>query len=329
MNSALKHTFLILMLIGLLPAASQCAGQPAVDHSDQPSELNAISPAEGQKLRVIATTSIVADIVSNVGGEAIDLTILLPVGTDPHAFEPAPADLAAVADAHVIFANGMGLEAFLDEMLANAGGEAAMVHVSEGVLPHEMDEAHEEADHEDEHEHDGDDPHTWTSPANALVFVKNIEHALSRLDPANADLYRANAEAYAAELETLDAWVKAQTASIPPENRELVTDHAMFGYYAERYGLEQIGAVIPAFSSAAEPSANDLAALTDAITAAGVKAVFVGNTVNSSLARRVADDTGVQLVQLYTGSLGLPGSGVETYLEYIRYNTTAIVAALK
>jgi manganese/iron transport system substrate-binding protein len=296
-------------------------------HEDGPVSLTAVPLNKGEKLKVIATTSIVADIVKNVGGDRIALTVLLPVGTDPHSFDPAPADLAAVADAHVVFANGMGLENFLDEMIKNAGGEAAVVQVSHGVEPRQLNMGREQG--QGDPHHDGIDPHTWTSPANAIIFVHNIEHALSALDPANTETYAANATAYEAKLEKLDAWVKAQIDTIPLENRKLVTDHAVFGYYADRYGLEQVGAVIPSFSSAAEPSAKDLAELEAAIKEYEVKAIFVGTSVNPSLSERVAHDTGVKLVTLYTGSLGTKGSGAETYLDYIRYNTEAIVEALK
>jgi manganese/iron transport system substrate-binding protein len=330
----LIFTFLVIVLL----IAAQCSPQtePIIqkevetgghEHEDEPVRLTAVPLAESEKLKVIATTSIVADVVKNIGGDKIDLTTLLPVGTDPHGFDPAPADLAAVADAHVVFANGMGLEDFLDEMIKNAGGEAAVVQVSQGVEPRQLGTGQEQE--EEEHHHEGADPHTWTSPANAIVFVHNIEHALSALDPANAESYAANAEAYETELEALDAWVKTQIDTIPLENRELVTDHAAFGYYADRYGLEQVGAVIPSFSSAAEPSAKDLAELEAAITEYEVKAIFVGTSVNPSLSERVANDTGVKLVTLYTGSLGTEGSGAETYLDYIRYNTEAIAEALK
>ncbi len=302
--------------------------------------LAPVTLAGGEKLKVIATTGIVADIVSNVGQDKIELARLLPVGADPHTFEPAPRDLAAVAGAHVIFGNGMGLERFLDSLIENAGGQAAVIHISEGITPRQMNEQHEhdeaeeheeEAGHagEEEHSHEGADPHTWTTPANAIVFVNNVEAALTALDPNNAATYRANAGRYRDELEKLDEWVRAQIETIPQENRELVTDHASFGYYADRYGLEQVGAVIPSFSTGAEPSAQELAALEDAIQQYGVKAVFVGTTVNPSLADQVARDTGTRLVTLYTGSLGPEGSGAETYLDYIRYNTQAIVEGLR
>ena len=324
----LIFTFLVIVLL----VAAQCSPQAeptlqtkvgvgAQEHEDEPVRLTAVpldevSLGEGEKLKVIATTSIVADVVKNVGGDKIALTVLLPVGTDPHTFNPAPADLAAVADAHVVFANGMGLEEFLDEMIKNAGGEASVVYVSYGVKPRQLGEG--EAD-----------PHTWTTPTNVMMFVRNIELTLSLLDPANAGAYKANAEVYQAQLAELDAWVKEQIETIPPENRKLVTDHTTFGYYADRYGLKQVGAVIPAVSTGTEPSAKELAELESTIEKYDVKAVFVGASVNPSLSERVANDTGVKLVTLYTGSLGTKGSGAETYLDYIRYNTEAIVEALK
>jgi manganese/iron transport system substrate-binding protein len=327
------------------PAAEEKAATVAVQadknqHQMAATDLAPVPLAKGEKLKVVATTSIVADIVKNIGGDLIDLSLLLPVGTDPHSFQPTPRDLATVADAYVIFANGMGLEAFLDEMIRNAGGGAAVVYVSDGIEPRQMNQAEaptheaEEEEHAGEHEaeghlHEGADPHTWTAPNNAVIFVQNIELALSTLDPANSTTYQTNAQAYQTQLRELDQWVKTQIDTIPAENRKLVTDHAVFGYYADRYGLQQVGAVIPSFSTAAEPSAQELADLENAIRTYGVRAIFVGTTVNSTLSQRVADDTGIKLLRLYTGSLGPAGSGVETYLDYIRYNTTTIVEGLR
>jgi len=207
--------------------------------------------------------------------------------------------------------------------------EAPVIYVSQGIEFREFGRGEaRQNEAELEHEREEIDPHTWTTPANVAVFAQNVEQALSALDPANAQTYLANAEAYEAELQALDEWVKAQIATIPSEKRELITDHSVFGYYADRYGLEQIGAVIPAFSTAAAPSAQELAALEDAIREYSVEAIFVGTTINSSLAGQVAEDTGIELVRLYTGSLGPEGSGVETYVAYICFNTIAIVDAL-
>jgi ABC-type Zn uptake system ZnuABC Zn-binding protein ZnuA len=289
-------------------------------------ELGPVSLSPGQKLKVVATTNIVAHVVSEIGGDAIELTELLPNGADPHTYIATPQDVAAVADAHVIFANGAGLETdFLPELVQDS--DAPVIHVSDGIEFRDLGEG-KPVSPDREAEHEGIDSHTWTTPANVVVFVHNIERALSALDPANAESYGANAMAYEAELEALDEWVNAQIETIPAENRKFVADHSVFGYYADRYGLEQIGAVVSAFSTAAEPSAQELAALEDAIRETGVKAVFVGTTVNPSLAKQVAEDTGTRLVPLYTGSLGPKGSGVETYTAYTCSNTVAIVDAL-
>ena len=299
-------------------------------------DLAAVSLGEGEKLKVVATTTIVGDMVRQVGGDLIELKVLLPLGTDPHAFSPTPQDVAAVADAHVVFINGFGLEEFLRELIQNAGGEAAVISLSEGIEPREFAEGeeHEEAteDHEEsevDHHHEGVDPHTFMTAANAMIFVHNIEQALSTLAPANAAAYKAKAEAYGAQLASLESWIQEQIATIPPENRRMVTDHEAFGYYAGHYGLEVVGAVIPAYRTSAEPSAQELSQLQDAIAEYEVKAVFVGTTTNPAMAQQVAEDTGLQLVSLYSESLGEPGSGAETYLDYMRYNTTAIVEALK
>jgi ABC-type Zn uptake system ZnuABC Zn-binding protein ZnuA len=227
-----------------------------------------------------------------------------------------------VADAHLVFVNGLHLEEFLDELIENAGGEAPVVAISMNVDTRAFDEDEGRA-------HPGVDPHIWLTPANAVMMVRNIEQALSELDPANAAAYQANARAYQAQLEALDAWVKVQIEGIPVESRRLVTDHNVFGYYADRYDLEIVGAVIPAYSANSEPSAQELADLQKAIDQYEAKAVFVGATANSALAKRVAEDTNIQVVPLFTGSLGPPGSGAETYIDYIRYNTTAIVETLK
>jgi ABC-type Zn uptake system ZnuABC Zn-binding protein ZnuA len=175
----------------------------------------------------------------------------------------------------------------------------------------------------------GLDPHVWQDPNNVMVWVRNMASAFSEADPQHAADYAANADAYLQELTSLDTWIREQVAKIPGENRRLVTEHATFGYFAARYGFEQIGAVIPSVSTGSAPSARELAALEDAIRAHGVKAVFVGSTVNPDLSRRVADDTGIRLVTLFTDSLSAPGGGAGTYLEFMRFNVNAILEALQ
>ncbi len=287
------------------------------------------SPAPGGgsgPLRVLATTSIVADVVEQVGGEAIGLTTLLPPGADPHSFEPAPQDITEVSQAQVLFANGADLEVFLEKLIESAGAQEKVIHVSEGVSLRTL--ADEDPGGEEEHEYEGGDPHTWTDPNNVLIWVDNIERRLSALDPEHASIYRANAAAYKSELSELDAWIASQAGLVPEARRVLVSDHRTLGYFADRYGFTQVGALIPSYSSLAEPSAQELAALEDAIQSYQVPAIFVGNTLNLDLAQRVSEDTGVRLVFIYSGSLSEPGGEADSYLEYMRYNTNAIVNAL-
>jgi len=320
----------VTILAALLFAVTSCNSPSATatlsqaEHEHEMPELSPVSLGAGEKVDVVATTTIVADVVLNVGGDRIALTQLIPLGTDPHAFEPTPQDIAAVSRAHVVFANGAGLEEFLKPLLESAGAHDKTVEVSHGIALLEFGE-----EHEDEHEHTGGDPHTWTDPHNVAVWVHNIEYTLSALDPANAEFYATNAEAYEEKLVELDGWVREQVAQIPEANRKIVTDHQLFGYLAHTYGFTQVGAIVPGYSTMAEPSAKELAALEDAIQALGVKAIFVGNTVNPNLAQRVAKDTGTQLVTLYTGSLTEKGGQAGTYLDYMRFNVNAIVQALK
>ena len=266
-------------------------------------------------LAVVATTSLIGDVARQIGADRVSVNVLLPIGADPHAFEPRPQDVAALTDADLVLVNGLGLEATLQPLLGNA---RTIVTVSDGInaLPFAEEEG-------------GLDPHVWQDPNNVIVWAHNIADAFTRADPAHADEYASNAEAYIAELTALDAWIKEQVAQIPEANRKLVTDHEDFGYFTARYGFEQIGAVVPSVSTGSAPSAQELAALEDAIRSSGVKAVFVGSTVSPDLSRRVAEDTGVRLVFLFTDSLSPAGGDAESYLMFMRYNVNAIVEALR
>mgnify|MGYP006277447929 CR=1 FL=1 len=281
-------------------------------------------------IQVVATTTLVGDVVRNVGGEQIDLTVLLPPNADPHVFELTPQNLRTLIRADVVFANGLGLEAFIEDAMASAGEEINLVHVSEGITPRRpaADGNDEDEGHDGEHEHGSVDPHVWMSPTNVQTWVDNIEATLSGLTPAHAATYAANAQAYRTALTDLDAWIFDRVTEVPQSNRKLVTDHDVWGYFAERYGFEFLGAVIPSLSTGAEPSARDIARLIEVIREHDVPAVFVGTTVSSRVAEQVAAETGVELVPVYTGSLSGPDGPAATYLDYMRYNVDAIVDAL-
>lgn len=299
----------LLLVVSLLSSA--CGSDTAIDSNDG--------------LKVVASTTIVGDVVSQVGGNLIDLTMLYPPGVDPHTFEPRPRDIAAISDADVVVIHGLELEETLESTLdANVNG--LLVHAADGVDTIALEgEGHAQ----DDHAHEGSDPHTWTDPNNVMVWTENIASALAEADPANAAIYRSNADAYIDELRELDVWIRAQVETIPVERRELVTDHASFGYFAEEYGFEQVGLVVASLSTNAAPSAKELAQLTDAIKEHDIPAIFVGTTVNPALAEQVANDTGTQIVFVYTGSLSEPGGEADSYLDFMKYNVTAIVEALK
>ena len=295
--------------------------------------------AQPEKVKVVASTTMVGDVVRQVGGDFIELTVLFPVGTDPHTFEPRPQDAAAIADAQIVFLNGLELEHALEPVVeSNATGQ--VVEVSEGIEAlqfsselHQEDEGeevhHEEEGEEHHHDHSGADPHTWMDPNLVIIWVTNISDALSNLDPQHAASYQANAEAYTEQLTDLDAWIREEVAKIPPEDRKLVTDHENMGYFIQRYGFTLSGLIVDSLSTNASPSAKELAALTDNIKSQNVKAIFVGSAVNPSIAEQIANDTGVKLITVKTESLGEEGSETATYILYMKTLVNAIVNGLQ
>ena len=267
----------------------------------------------------MATTSIVGAIVAEIGGERIFLAVLLPPGVDPHVFQPTPRDARQVADADVVFANGAGLEEeFLGDLVASAAPRR-VVELSAhlplrrvGADPHNA----------------GFDAHVWMDPTLVAGWTDQIAAVLAAVDPDHAADYSRRAADLARELHALDAWVRERVAAIPEPRRSLVTDHEAFGYFAHRYGFELLDTVIPGVSTASEPSARHLAAVREAVAARGIPAIFVGVSMNPGLAQSLADDLGIEVVQVYAGSLSEPGGPADTYPAFIRTNVERIVAAL-
>ena len=326
----LRHLLLPLVVTAALVLGA--CGQPPTTQNPTAST----GQTARQPLSIVASTSIVGDVVRQVGGELVTVSTLVPIGSDAHSFAPSPQDIARVTTAQVVFVSGVGYEAFLTSLLASAGGQAEVVELSQDVPLRELaaGEAHtEDAGQPTSPAHAGElgthDPHTWTDPANVKYWTTAIVATLGRLDAANAPLYQANATRYNAQLDELATWIGTQFAQVPTAQRLLVTDHALFGYLADRYGLKQVGTLLPGYSSSAEASAQDLAALQTQIKALGVKAIFVGNVVNANLARQIANDTGTKLVTVLTESLTPAGGDGATYLDYMRHNVTVMVAALR
>jgi len=291
-------------------------------------ELTAVN-LPGELLNVVATTSVIGDVVAQVGGGAIQLTTLMGPGQDPHSYEPAAQDLTAVSTAHVIFINGWNLEESLVSLLETVAETSAIVPASANIepLPAGSDE------HENEHEHGGADPHAWLNPVLVKQWVENIEQTLAALDPAQAETYRANALAYQAELDDLIAFMDAQLGTIPAENRVFVTNHDALGYLADQFGFEILGTVIPAASTLAEPSASSMVELVAAMEAKGVCAIFAETTASEALAQAVAAELShceqVQIIQIYTGAIGAAGSAAGSYIGMMKTNTELIVAGLR
>ncbi len=262
---------------------------------------------------------------------------LYPAGTDAEALVNMWVASARLLGVYIAGVNGIDALMTAEEQAALAGATGGHDHEHE----HE-DEGHDhehegEEDHDHEHEgedehghdHEGPDPHAWMDPQNVKIWADNIAAALSTADPANAADYQANAEAYKAELDALDSWAVEQLAGIGHDRRLLVTDHETLGYFAARYDFEVIGALIPSLSTLSEPSAGELAALQTAIADYDIDVIFIGFSITPSLAQRVAADTGVQLVTLYTEALSAADGPAASYLDMMRYNVSAIAEALK
>jgi ABC-type Zn uptake system ZnuABC Zn-binding protein ZnuA len=300
-------------------------------------QLPRLEPDSGEDpLRVIATTSIIGDVVAQVGGDAIELTTLMSAGQDPHSYQPSASDLTTVADADVIFVHGWNLEEGLAGDLANVAGETPLVPVAAGVEPivRGADSAELEEHEAEEHDHEdvAIDPHTWLDPQQVVQWVRNIETALSALDPEHEATYAANAQSYSQELEALIAYYDEQVARIPPERRKLVTNHDALAYFARAYDFEVVGTVVPGASTLAEPSASEVVDLVQKMEQANVCTIFAETTANSQLAETVAAELAgceqVQVLSLYTGSLGVSGGGADSYIEMMRTNIDLIVQGL-
>jgi ABC-type Zn uptake system ZnuABC Zn-binding protein ZnuA len=295
---------LVLLLVGLVVAGCSSSGGGA-GGDDQ-----------GGGVRVVATTTQVADLAANVGGDRVRVTSLLKAGIDAHDYEPSPADLDAIAHADLVVQNGVGLEEWLGETVESSGYDGPVVDASQGVRLRQVDgEA---------------DPHIWQDPRNARTMAANIERGLAAADPDGAGAYSANLAAYTRQLQALDAEVERQIGSLA--NKKVVTNHDAFGYYLDRYGLELVGSVIPSFDTSAELSGRDVRDLVARIRATGVRAIFSETSLPPRVAETIGREAGVRVVvgedALYGDALGPPGSDGDTYLKMIRHNTATIVGNL-
>jgi zinc/manganese transport system substrate-binding protein len=278
-------------------------------------------PASAQqtaKLDVVATFSIVGDLVREVGGDRIALTTLVGPDGDAHVYSPAPADSRKLAQAKLIVTNGLGLEGWIARLIASSGSKAAVVEAAKGV---NALRAH------DEHAHGGFDPHAWHDVANAKVYVANIRDALAAADPASSEDYRARAAAYTEKLDLLNKDVRAAVAAIAPERRKVITTHDAFGYFRAAYGLEFIAP--QGVSTEAEASAKDVARIIRQIRAERIPAVFLENVSDPRLMDRIARETGARIgPKVYSDALSAPDGPAGTYIAMMRHNIRAFGEAL-
>jgi zinc/manganese transport system substrate-binding protein len=273
-------------------------------------------PKQG-KLNVVATFSILADFVKNVGGDRVDVKALVGPNGDAHVYQPTPSDAKTLGDARLVLVNGLGFEGWMGRLVKASGTKAAMVTATKGVKPRKMEEdGHAEAD-----------PHAWQSVPNAKIYVANIRDALVAADPAGKSAYEANAAAYLAKLDALDAEVKAAVAAIPADRRKIITTHDAFGYFGAAYGVAFIAP--QGVSTESEVSARDVAKIITQIRKQKIPAVFLENVTDERLLRRIGEESGARVGgTLYSDALTDEKGPAPTYIDMMRHNVKQLAEAL-
>jgi ABC-type Zn uptake system ZnuABC Zn-binding protein ZnuA len=273
-------------------------------------------------IKVMVVETFLSDITRNITGDRLEVESLIPIGLDPHAFEPTPQDVARISGSQVLIVNGAGLEEWLQNVLNNAGGKRLVIEASTGLT--------NRAARQGEGVNADNDPHFWLDPNNVIKYVENIRDGLIQVDPGGKPTYTSNADAYIVKLKYLDAWIQEQVKQVPPERRLLVTNHESFGYFADCYGFKIVGTIIPSVSTGASLSAQQLAHLIDQIKTAQVTAIFLETGTNPQLADQVARETGVKVItELYSHSITSLDGKAPTYIDMMKYNTLMIISALK
>lgn len=283
-------------------------------------------------LKVVASFSILSDMVAHIGGDRVALTTLVGPDGDAHVYQPTPADARAVAAADLVIVNGLGFEGWIDRLIAASGYKGPVAVASDGIamLKIEEDPEHGEGEAHDEghgHDHGDIDPHAWQSLPAARVYVANIALALSAADPAGAPAYAAARDVYLSEIATLEAEIAAAVAALPPARRVVVTSHDAFGYFARDHGLEFLAP--RGVSTEAEASAQDVAALITQIRERQIPAIFVETIADPRLLQQIERETGARIGgALYSDALSGPDGPAPTYLDMMRHNVRMLTEAL-
>ena len=276
--------------------------------------LLASGPARAaERINVVASFSILADMVRNVGGNNVDVTALVGPDGDAHVYAPTPADARKVADAKLVVINGLGFEGWMPRLLQASGSKALVAVATKGIMPRKM------GGH--------DDPHAWQSVANAKIYVVNIRDGLIAAAPDQAAIFKANADAYLAKLEALDREVHEAVAKVPEARRKVISTHGAFGYFADAYGVTFFSPL--SVSTDSEPSARDIAAIIAQIKLAKIPAVFLENISDPRLIDRIAAETGARVGgTLYSDGLTAEKGDAPTYIDMVRHNIKALTSAL-
>ena len=271
--------------------------------------------AAQEKKLVLSTASIFADMAKNIAGDQFDIRTIVPIGGDPHIYEPTPADAQLISKADMILKNSLTFEGWLDDLIESAGSKAEVVTITEGISA--IESAFKNSA----------DPHAWMDASNGLVYIENIKNAFVKFDLDNKEVYEFNYKVYRQQLEDMDAYIFEQVKKIPEQRRILITSHDAFQYYGRRYGI-RLEAVI-GISTEAEAQTSDIIRLGKVIKESGVPAVFIETTVNPKLLKQIAEDNKVFIGgSLFSDSIGEEDSEAPTYLQMLKFNTDTIVSAL-
>ena len=278
--------------------------------------FHGVSLSASDKPKVVASASIFQDMAEHLGKDLVTVQSIVPIGGDPHIYEPTPSDAVLVASADIILVNGLTFEGWITELIENSGSKAQVILITEGVDAI-MSEIYDNAA----------DPHAWMDANNGKIYANNISKALQKYDPKNKSIYESNLDEYLTELSELDNYIAKAIKSIPEKKRVLITSHDAFAYYGKRYGI--LLSAIMGISTDAEAQTSDIVRVNKIIKESGISAVFIESTINPRLLEQLAKDNNIEIGgELYADSIGDKDSPAGGYIEMLRHNTDVIVNAL-
>ena len=341
--NTIRSSSRVLSVVVLAAGAAACGSDSSDSNDGSSAAVTAAegeadsSPSEsGERPQIVVTTNILGDVVSAAVGDQADVEVIMPLGSDPHDFAPSARQAESMENADLLIVNGAGFEEGMLDIIANVSDSgtnvfsfAEQIDLLEFTGEHSDDE-HSDEEGEEHSDEEGGDPHIWTDPTRIITAVEALEPVVAGLAGVDSEALATSFDNYLAELASLDAAMEDTLAAVPEAQRVIVTNHEVFGYFADRFDFEVVGAIIPSLTTNAEPSASDLDELVEVIEAEGIQAIFGETTQSSNLADAIADEVGgaVEVVELFSESLGEDGSGAETYIGMMQTNADLIATAL-